>query len=447
MVFEKIIRLDNVNNELIPYYHYKGKELIAPSTITGEKVKVQINDNPIFPSLKVLEILKESPDRIEPLCPIFHQCGGCTLLHMTYERQLKEKTEIVRRVLQGIAGIKVKVPDCLGMENPYHYRNKNQVVFKNAGNGRIISGFYEKGTHNVIDFKRCLIQDQYADEIVETIKKLMIELGIPAYNEDYQQGFLRHVLIKRSFATNQTMVVLITGKNNFPKEKEFISRLLVLHPNITTIIQNLNNSQTSAVLGEKEKVLYGNGYILDILMGKKFLVSSKSFYQVNPYQTEVLYKTALEMANLNRDEVLLDAYSGVGTIGIIASEKVKRVVSVEIVEEAVKAGIRNAKLNNIKNIHFNYQDATKYMIDSARHGSRIDVVILDPPRRGCGDLFMAAVIASKIKKVIYISCNPVTQAKDIKKLLRNGYVVTGVQPVDLFPHTSHVECIICLQKR
>lgn len=182
-------------------------------------------------------------------------------------------------------------------------------------------------------------------------------------------------------------------------------------------------------------------------MGKKFLVSSKSFYQVNPYQTEVLYKTALEMANLNRNEVLLDAYSGVGTIGIIASEKVKRVVSVEIVEEAVKAGIRNAKLNNIKNIHFNYQDATKYMIDSARHGSRIDVVILDPPRRGCGDLFMAAVIASKIKKVIYISCNPVTQAKDIKKLLRNGYVVTGVQPVDLFPHTSHVECIICLQKR
>ena len=293
MVFEKIIRLDNVNNELIPYYHYKGKELIAPSTITGEKVKVQINDNPIFPSLKVLEILKESPDRIEPLCPIFHQCGGCTLLHMTYERQLKEKTELVRRVLQGIAGIKVKVPDCLGMENPYHYRNKNQVVFKNAGNGRIISGFYEKGTHNVIDFKRCLIQDQYADEIVETIKKLMIELGIPAYNEDYQQGFLRHVLIKRSFATNQTMVVLITGKNNFPKEKEFISRLLVLHPNITTIIQNLNNSQTSAVLGEKEKVLYGNGYILDILMERNSLYLP-SHLSSESYQTEVLYKTALK---------------------------------------------------------------------------------------------------------------------------------------------------------
>jgi 23S rRNA (uracil1939-C5)-methyltransferase len=241
--------------------------------------------------------------------------------------------------------------------------------------------------------------------------------------------------------------VLITGRDAFPKQKEFMDMLLKRHPEITTVVQNINSSKTSYVLGDREKILYGSGNIIDVLCGKRFIVSPRSFYQVNPYQAEVLYDTALKMAKLTKNEVLLDAYSGVGTIGIIASSHVKRVLSVEIEEDAVKDAIRNAKINSVENIRFNHQDATKLMIDMARHGGKLDVVLLDPPRRGSGDLFMAAIVALQVPKVIYISCNPVTQAQDIVKLLENGYVVTGIQPVDMFPHTSHVENIMLLEHK
>lgn len=447
MITEKIFRLEMQSYELIPIIYDNGKEYDVPGTIVGEKVKVQINDDKKNPRLKVLEILEKSPDRITPKCPIFEQCGGCTLLHISYERQLKEKTELVKRIFLKETGLNLKVPLCLGMDNPYNYRNKSQIVFKNDPKKKLICGFYQPRTHNVVEYTRCLVQDELADEIVETIKKNMLEYKINAYNEDTQKGVIRHVLIKRSFETKQTMVVLVTANMKLPREKDFIKKLLEAHPEITTIIQNINDSQTSMVLGEKEYVHYGNGYILDILMGKKFLVTSKSFYQVNPYQTEVLYKTALSMANLSKNDVLLDAYSGVGTIGIIASSMVKKVISVEIVEETIKAATGNAKINNVNNIQFKNQDATKFMLESAKRDLKIDVVLLDPPRRGCGELFMNAIVTLNVNKVIYISCNPLTQAKDIMKLLKNGYVVTNVQPVDLFPHTSHVENILILEKK
>jgi 23S rRNA (uracil1939-C5)-methyltransferase len=219
--------------------------------------------------------------------------------------------------------------------DPYSYRNKNQIVYQNSPREKIVCGFYQEGSHRVIGFKRCLVQDGLSDRIAQTIREIMINLHLPAYNEDYHQGFLRHVLIKRSFITNQTMVVLVTGRDTFPKLKEFMEVLLKRHPEITTVVQNINSSKTSYVLGDREKILYGTGNIIDVLCGKKFIVSARSFYQVNPYQAEVLYDTALEMAKLNKNEVLMDAYSGVGTIGIVASDFVKRVISVEIVEDAV----------------------------------------------------------------------------------------------------------------
>ena len=375
-------------------------------------------------------------------CPVAGKCGGCQLQNMTYERQLGFKEAKVVKLL----GRYCHVGKIIGMEHPYHYRNKVQAAFGSTRGGKIVSGVYQSKSHRIVCIDRCRIEDRKADEIIVTIRSMMPKFRMTAYNEDRGTGFLRHVLVKRGFKSGEIMVVLVTGTVVFPGKNAFIKELLRLHPEITTIVQNINNSDTSMVLGETEKVLYGKGSIRDTLCGCVFEISPKSFYQINPVQTEKLYNRAMELAELTGNETVIDAYCGIGTIGIVAAKNAKQVIGVELNRDAVRDAIANAKLNSVKNIRFHCADAGEFMVNMAAGGEKADVVFMDPPRAGSDKAFLSSVVTLSPKKIVYISCNPETQARDIAFLTRNGYKVKKITPVDMFPHTSHVETVVLLSK-
>lgn len=377
-------------------------------------------------------------------CPLYKKCGGCQLQNMTYDEQLSFKQAKTIRFL-GRFG---HVEEIIGMENPYHYRNKVQAAFGRARGGKIISGVYQSSSHNIVLVDDCMLEDKTADKIITDIRKILLpKFKLTAYDEDTGKGFLRHVLVKRGFATNEVMAVLVTGTRIFPKKDEFVKELRVLHPEITTVIWNINSGKTSLVLGDREEVLFGSGYIEDILCGKRFRISAKSFYQINPVQTEKLYSAAIEFAGLTGKETVLDAYCGTGTIGIVASDKAKSVIGVELNKDAVKDAISNAKLNKTGNIRFFCADAGKFMVGMAEDNEKVDLVFMDPPRAGSDLNFLRSVATLKPEKVVYISCNVETQARDLGFLCKNGYKVTKIQPVDMFPHTNHVECICALKRK
>lgn len=375
-------------------------------------------------------------------CALYKKCGGCQLQNMTYAEQLSFKQVKAIKNL-GRFG---HVEEIIGMENPVHYRNKVQAAF-GWRNGRIISGVYQSSTHNIIPVDECLLEDKLADSIIVTVRKMLPKYKLTSYNEDTGKGFLRHVLVKRSFHTGQTMVVLVSGTPLFPKKDEFVKDLLSKHEEITTVIHNINGAKTSLVLGERETVLYGDGYIEDILCGKRFRISAKSFYQINPTQTEVLYGLAVDFAGLTGKERVLDAYCGTGTIGIVASDKAKEVIGVELNEQAVRDAKVNAKLNNTENVRFFAADAGKFMVEAARAKEKFDLVFMDPPRAGSDLNFLKSLVTLAPEKVVYISCNVETQARDLTFLCKNGYRVKKIQPVDMFPHTNHVETVVLLSQR
>ena len=292
-----------------------------------------------------------------------------------------------------------------------------------------------------------MLEDKVADSIIVSIRRLLPKYKLTTYNEDTGRGFLRHVLVKRSFATAQTMVVLVSGTPLFPKKEEFVKELLTLHGEITTVIHNINGAKTSLVLGEKEIVLYGDGYIEDRLCGKTFRISAKSFYQINPLQTQVLYGKAIEFADLTGNERVLDAYCGTGTIGIVASDAAKEVIGVELNEQAVRDARVNAKLNKVDNIRFFTADAGKFMVEAAKAGETFDTVFMDPPRAGSDLNFLKSVVTLSPNKIVYVSCNVETQERDLRYLCKNGYRVKKIQPVDMFPHTAHVETVVQLVRK
>lgn len=374
-------------------------------------------------------------------CPHRKKCGGCQLQNMTYERQLSFKQVKVIKLL----GRYHRVREIIGMENPYHYRNKVQAAFGERG-GEIISGVYQSSTHNIVAVDDCLIEDVKADEIIVTIRKLLKSFKLRAFNDVTMKGFLRHVLIKRGFLSGEIMVVLVTSVMDFPKQSQFVNALLGRHPEITTIVQNVNNKRTSLVLGEQSRTLYGSGYIEEELCGFRFRISPKAFYQINPTQTGVLYNTAIDYAEITPQDIVLDAYCGTGTIGIIASKNAKKIIGVELNPDAVNDARTNAEINNIKNIEFICADAGEFMVEAANAGEEIDVVIMDPPRAGASLDFLRSIVTLAPKKVVYISCNPETQARDLSFLTRKGYKVKRIQPVDMFPHTEHVETVALLVK-
>ncbi len=364
------------------------------------------------------------------------------MTNMTYEQQLSFKQAKAIKLL----GRFCRVDEIIGMEEPYHYRNKVQAAFGQTKGGMIISGVYQSSTHNIVKVDACLIEDKKADEIIVTIRELLSSFRLSVYNDKNGKGFLRHVLVKRAFGTGEIMVVLVTGASEFKSKNNFCKALLERHPEITTIVQNVNNNFTSLVLGEKQVVLYGDGYITDELMGFKFRISPKAFYQINYQGTQILYGKALEFAEINKDDVVMDAYSGVGTIGIIASKFAKEVISVELNKDAVKDARKNAAINNLSNVRFFCADATDFLLGAAKENIKIDVVLMDPPRAGSTVAFMKSVCEIMPRKVVYVSCNPETLARDLLYFSKNGYKVKKIQPVDMFPHTAHLETVVLLSR-
>lgn len=389
---------------------------------------------------KIIKLLSLSNDRIQPLCPVSTACGGCTFQNATYEYELRYKKHKVEEDLKRIGHIdNVKVNDVIGMKNPSHYRNKIQIPF-GRDNKHVIYGFYKSNTHKIVPIKECNIEDEKAGPILKDIALLMEKYRIAPYNEDTRSGIIRHVLLRTSKLTNEVMVVLIANTETFPGRNNFVKELTSLHKEISTIIYNINTRDTNVILGEREKTLYGKGYIVDEILGLKFNISSKSFFQVNPTQVEILYGEALKYADIKKDEVVLDAYAGVCTIGLLAAKYAKEVVSVELEKSAVINGRNNAKLNNIDNIKIIEADCTEYILNNMPH---FDVVIMDPPRKGSTPEFLNALLKMKPKKIVYISCEPSTLARDLE-YLKEEYNINTVQPVDMFPRSFHVETICAL---
>lgn len=386
--------------------------------------------------------MKEEKKNKIAACKAAKKCGGCQYQGIPYEKQMQDKQKAVRQLMQPFC----KTAGITGMKDPYHYRNKVHAVFARKKDGTIISGVYEEGTHRVVPVETCQIEDEKADAIINDIRGLLKSFKIKIYNEDTGYGLLRHVLIRRGFSTGEIMVVLVLGSPVMPSKNNFVKALRKLHPEITTVVLNVNDKRTSMVLGDRETTIYGKGYIEDVLCGLRFRISSKSFYQINPVQTEKLYGKAMELAGLSGTERVIDAYCGIGTIGMVAAKSAKEVIGVELNPDAVRDAVKNAKHNQMKNIRFYQEDAGRFMEKMAALGENADVVFMDPPRSGSTEQFMKSVVTLAPKKIVYISCDPQTQARDLKYLTRYGYKAMGAYPYDMFPFTKHAENIVLLTK-
>lgn len=419
--------------------------IFIKNALPGESISVKIiTIKKDYAIGKIINIYKENKFRVEPKCPIYKQCGGCNLQHLSYLGQLKIKTDLVKETLKRIGKIDVVVHDCIGMENPWKYRNKTQVPF-GLDNDKVIAGFYKYNTHEIIDMTSCDIQDEITDKIINFIKLNAHKYQLIPYNEELHTGNLRHVIVRKGFITNEYMVTFVTKENSIKNIELIINDLVKEFPNIKSIIQNINPHRTNTIMGDKQVVLYGEEYIYDYIGDIKFAISSRSFYQVNPIQTKKLYDKVKEYANLTGNETIIDAYCGIGTIGLYLSKQAKAIYGVEVITDAVKDAELNAKLNNFDNAYYEVGKAETVIKKWQDNDIKADIIIVDPPRKGCEKLLLDTIIEMKIPKVIYVSCNPATLARDLN-ILSNTYNILEVQPIDLFPHTMHVECVVLMSR-
>lgn len=376
------------------------------------------------------------------LCPVFRKCGGCQLLDLPYEKQLQIKQEQLQKLLKPYG----RLESFIGMQKPVHYRHKVHAAFDRDRKGAVISGVYQEGTHIVVPVENCLLENEKADAIIKTIRGLLKPFKIKTYDEDTGYGLLRHVLVRVGQATGQIMVVLVLGSPVMPSKNNFVKALRKEHPEITTVVVNINGNKTSMVLGNKEQVIFGPGYIEDVLCTKTFKISPKSFYQVNPVQTEILYQKAIEYAKLTGKETVLDAYCGTGTIGLLAAEKAEKVIGVELNKDAVKDAVMNARRNQISNIRFYQKDAGEFMVQMAESKDKVDVVFMDPPRKGSNEIFLRSLVKLAPERIVYVSCNPESLARDLKYLSNKGYRMKQGTGVDMFPYTRGIEAVVMMQK-
>lgn len=392
-------------------------------------------------------------------CSYFGRCGGCNIIDKPYKQQLQQKKIYVNEQLKGYAAVDM----VYGMEEPFHYRNKVHVVIsrekmpgsrnkktsgrydsRKNGKGEIVAGIYEEESHRVVPVEECLLHDTYANEIIKSIVDIMKKGRFEPYDEDSGTGCIRHILVRRGHITKETMIVIVTGTKIFPGNKNFIRELLKRHPDITTIVHNINDKRTSMVLGQNQKTLYGKGYIEDVLCGLRFRISPKSFYQINSIQTELLYGKAIEFANLKGNETVIDAYCGIGTISMVAAKRAGKVIGVELNRDAVRDAKVNARINDVENAEFYNDDAGRFM---ERTAERVDTVFIDPPRSGSDEKFLGSLIRLKPEKIVYVSCNVETQRRDLGVLSKGGYKVEKACAVDLFPGTGHVETVVMLSHK
>ena len=375
-------------------------------------------------------------------CAVASKCGGCQFQGVSYQEQLKKK----QRQEEALLGRFCKVSPVIGMENPYYYRNKVHAVFGRDKKGNIVSGTYQANTHRIVPVEHCLIEDKKCQEIIASIRKMLKSFKIKTYDEDTGYGLLRHVLVRRGFKSGEIMVILVLGSPILPSKNNFVKALRKEHPEITTIVLNVNDKRTSMVLGDWEKPIYGPGFIKEQLCGCTFRISPKSFFQVNLVQTEVLYQTAIEYAGLTGKETVIDAYCGTGTIGLAASKHAAKVIGIELNKDAVRDAKINAKENKITNAEFRLGDAGEFMSAMAVANQKADVVFMDPPRAGSDERFLSSAVKLAPKRIVYVSCEPETLARDLKYLVKNGYEVKKIQPVDMFPFTENIETVVLLSK-
>ncbi len=419
-----------------------GYPLFVPNALPGERAQVKVTKvNKGYGFGRLMEIYEESPHRVVAPCPIYKECGGCQLQHLSYQGQMLAKEKQVRDVLTRIGKLEdVKVHPVLGMSEPWRYRNKAQVPI-GEHEGGLIGGFYQQRSHQIIDMKECLIQQEKNDEVVQTVKEICAKYGVRAYDEGRHKGELRHIMARHGLVTGEVMVVLITRTNELPNRKKITEEIAASIKGIKSIVHNVNPKKTNVIFGDVTRVIWGEEVIYDYIGDIKFAISARSFYQINPEQTKVLYEKALEYADLSGEESVIDAYCGIGTISLFLAQKAKKVFGVEIVPEAIEDAKRNAALNGITNAEFAVGEAEKVIPDWYKEGNQADVLVVDPPRKGCDEALLQTILSMKPKKVVYVSCNPATLARDLRILEDGGYKTEEVQPVDMFPQTMHCEAV------
>ena len=425
--------------------------IFIEGALKGEKVKVRIvKVNKNFAYGKLIEVLEASEERVNPPCAIYKRCGGCKLQHASYKAQLDFKWDRVKDCVSKIGKLDpsiVKYP--LGMEEPWRYRNKVQLPI-GLINGEVKIGFFAPRSHDIIDMESCLIQDEIGDKVVKLTREWIEKFNIRPYNVDGEydeKGIVRHIMIRRGFTTNEVMVVLVTNGEKLPHKEEFVDLMVKNIPGIKSIIQNINSKKTNVILGLESKTLWGEDTISDYIGDFRFNISPLSFFQVNPIQTEVLYGKALEYANLTGNEEVFDAYCGTGTITLFLSKKAKKVYGVEIIPQAIDNAWINAKENKVENVEFFVGESEVVIPDLINKGVKADVVVVDPPRKGCDKKLLDAITNIDAKKIVYVSCDPSTLGRDLKVLEENGYKTLEVQPVDMFPNTAHIENVALLIKK
>ena len=426
----------------------EGFTVFVDGALEGEQVEIRIvKINKNFGFGKLTNILKCSPGRSEPFCKAFKRCGGCSMQHMDYKKQLEFKTQLVRDTLKRLGKLEnVFVHETIGMKEPLNYRNKAQYPVA-LENGTVITGFYAKRTHEVIDSDECGIQDKASDRIRKFVRDFAEEKDISVYDEKTGKGLLRHIMTRVGFKTGEIMVVLVINGKELPFYKELEARLTNAVPQVKSIFLNINTGDTNVILGNKNINIFGSDSITDYIGKFKFQISPMSFFQVNPVQTQVLYNKALEYAGLTGNETVFDLYCGIGTIALFLSQKARKVYGVEIIEDAVRDARRNAELNGIDNVRFEAGEAEMIIPRMYASGIKADVVVVDPPRKGCDEALLKTLAEMKPERIVYISCNPATLARDLRYLEDVGFKAVEAQPVDMFPWTGHVEAAVLLQRQ
>ncbi len=421
-----------------------GFTVFVPWTAPGDRVDAEIISlQKNYARGLIYSLLNSSPHRLEPPCSDHGTCGGCRLQHIQYSEQLRHKQQLVAGALKRLGGIDVPVLPTIGMTEPWQYRNKAQYPVGEAG-GKLKMGFYQQRSHALVDVRHCLIQHPAADRAVAVARELITELGIPVYNEKEHRGVLRHLITRTSFSRGEVLLVLVTNGRALPSGDRLIKQLAEGVKDLVGIVQNVNTRRGNVITGEENLLLWGRDCVVEELGGLSFHISAGSFFQVNPHQAAVLFNLVRDYADLKGGETVLDLYCGSGTISLFLSSKAARVIGVESYAPAVEDAKKNAKLNGITNVEFHAGRAEEVMPALAKQGINVDIVVVDPPRKGCDEKLLATLAAMQSSRIIYVSCNPATLARDLRYLTGSGYVPRAVQPIDMFPHTAHVETVTLL---